>query len=341
MRNSQAQPPTPPGARAEFHVIVIVVLVVLAGIVLGADGRLFPIIISIAGGVAILLALVIALLAIPNVPQHFADLWRKVGGRDKRIAGLLALVATITVVAIMFNPFHTNTPVYYDTSDTSPTASTASATISPTATASATASASATSTPGLTPVLQQPAPGCNNPAGVIWDNSLPGTMTSCTNSGLLMQQTSSRYYAESNLDSVNNTFYSQIIFRACVQAQFQNPRDTNTWAAIIVQTPSTNGVAGGSIFALNPTGQWQLQQVASASSIPLIGSGTVAIQSSDPITLCVTVRNGLLSATINGQQVGQFANTPPSAPSVTGLMVQLPDAAPSSLVLFSNFELDQ
>src|SRR5258708_4864618 len=119
---------------------------------------------------------------------------------------------------------------------------------------SGTSTPTKTSTPLWHPLLRQSAPNCNNPPGAVWYVHSRGTSVSCTGSSLVMRQIA-KYYAEADLVQVNGSTYSQTKFRVQVQVTFQNPQDTMTQAALLVQTPAAVNAVGGYIFVLGPLGQ--------------------------------------------------------------------------------------
>ncbi len=197
-----------------------------------------------------------------------------------------------------------------------------------------------TPTPTWQPLLVEAAPDCNNPAGTSWNPSLPGTVVSCSNGGLLMQQTSASYYAELDLTQAGGGYYSQTNFRVQVDATFMNTSDNSTWAALLVQTPVPQGAVGGFIFVLNPAGQWQLQQVITGTSIPVVASGTTSINPGQATNITIIVQNATLYGYVNGNQVLAWSDSSTVSPALTSLMVERLRAAPSSNVLYTNYELD-
>jgi len=193
--------------------------------------------------------------------------------------------------------------------------------------------------PTWQPLLQEAAPDCNNPAGTTWNLSQPAII-SCSNGGLLMQQTSASYYAELDLTQAGGGYYSQTNFRVQVDATFMNTSDTSTWAALLVQTPASQGAVGGFIFVLNPAGQWQLQQVITGTYIPIVASGSTSINPGQATNMMIVVQNGTLYGYINSNQVLAFNDSSTVSPALTSLMVERLRAAPSSYVLYTNYELD-
>ena len=156
-----------------------------------------------------------------------------------------------------------------------------------------------------------------------------------------MEQTVSTFYGEMDLMKVKGNRYDQTNFRVQVDIAFQNPNDPSTWAALTFQSPADVTVAGGYIFTLSPSGAWTLQQVVSGTNIPTVGQGTVSIDPHRVVHMEVIVQSGELFAFINGQQVTTLPDSLNTSPSVVGLLVERQNAAPSSLVEFSNFELDK
>ena len=191
------------------------------------------------------------------------------------------------------------------------------------------------------PLLFQSAPNCNNPSGTTWVFPLPATRSTCSAKGLLMQKMAKGYYAETDLDDVDGTPYDQTKFRTHVQVRFQNPDDTSTRAAFLVQTPQAPGVAGGYICTLNSSGQWQLLRVDGATNIPVVRQGAVTIDLSRPTTITVEVLNGTLYCGINGVWVISWPDKLNLSPSSVSLMVLIDTSQSSSPVEFSQFELDQ
>jgi hypothetical protein len=190
-------------------------------------------------------------------------------------------------------------------------------------------------------LLKQTAPNCNNPLGAEWYVHSGGTRFTCSTSGSVLEQTTSSYYAEVDLMKVKASSYDQTNFRVQVDVAFQNPNDPSTWAALTVQSPANINIAGGYIFTVSPTGAWVLQQVVSAQSIPPVGQGTVTINPQQVVQMRVIVQKDVLSAYINGKEVISIDDNLNTSPSIVGLMVERQNAAPSSLVEFSNFELDK
>jgi hypothetical protein len=189
-------------------------------------------------------------------------------------------------------------------------------------------------------ILKQATP-CNNPPIAEWYVHSGGTHYTCYSSGGVMEQTTSSYYAEMDLMKVNGSSYNQNNFRVQDDIAFQNPNDPSTLAALTVQSPADISIPGGYIFTLSPSGYCTLQQVVSSQSLPLVGQASVTIDPHQKVHMMVIVQNNVLSAYINGKQVITVADNLSTSPSVIGLMVERERAAPSSLVEFSNFELDK
>ena len=112
-------------------------------------------------------------------------------------------------------------------------------------------------------------------------------------------------------------------------------------ASLLVQTPQAQGVAGGYILALNPIGQWQLQDTKSATDIPVVRHGIIPIHSSQPITITIEVINKTLYASINDHWVIAYPDTLNASPAAVSFLVERPGEAHSSPILFSNFYIDQ
>lgn len=190
-------------------------------------------------------------------------------------------------------------------------------------------------------ILKQSVPNCNNSSGANWYVHSGGTRYTCYSSGGAMQQTTSTYYAEMDLMQVKGHSYGQINFRVQVAVAFQTPDDTSTWAALTVQSPANISVPGGYIVTLSPAGICELQQVVTSQSIPTIAQVSVNIDPHRLVKMMVTVQNGILYVFINNQQVISHADNLTASPSIVGLMVERQNVSPSSLVRFSNFELDE
>jgi hypothetical protein len=144
-----------------------------------------------------------------------------------------------------------------------------------------------------------------------------------------------------DLEQVQGRPYNQTNFLVKVQITFQNPRDTSTWAAVIVQTPLQRGASGGYVFALNPNGQWQLKNIVNGRDQP-VKQGMANINP-QLVTMTVRVQDHVLSSYINNKQVISYSGDPVNfnaSSSEIGLVVERIPAAPSSFVQFSNFELD-
>lgn len=243
------------------------------------------------------------------------------------VVGLLGIIGTV-IGAVITGGFG-----YLDNNHSSPTP-TATAEL-PAITTSAGAP-TATTPSSLKTVLMQPTPVCNNPNGTSWHNANTSAVSySCPGNGLLMQQISSTVYAEFDLMQVNGTTYSQTNFRTQVQATFQNPNDCNTWAAMTFQSPPAS--AGGYIFGVAACGQWRLQEVDSATNIPIKGNGRTS--AAQTVTITILVQDGVFIGSINGQQVISYHVGNPPGEAEVGLLVELDNAAPSSEVLYSNFVL--
>jgi Ig-like domain from next to BRCA1 gene len=187
------------------------------------------------------------------------------------------------------------------------------------------------------PILQEQSPTCSSSDAAVWTVPNPGmTGRNCTNSFLEMQQLHN-YYAEDDLTSVNGNGYNQTNFRVQVQVTFPSPGDSNTWAALVIQSPQ--GSCGGLIFALNASGHWQLQNVRSCTSLPVVGSGTIGLDAGQATTVTIQVQNNVLLASINGLQVLSYNDSPNPSQALVGLMV-MSSTIPSTLIHYENFELD-
>jgi len=202
------------------------------------------------------------------------------------------------------------------------------------------------STPTMTPtpqvwhmLLRQLAPNCNNPQGVVWYVHSKGTSLSCSGSALAMQQIS-KYFAEVDLVQVDGSTYSQTKFRVQVQVTFQNPHDIMTMAALLVQTPAAVNAVGGYLFVLSPAGKWYLQNVTATGGTQIVTNGSVSINSSQPVTITVEVRNSMLHCFINNRPVVSYTDNLNPSPGQVGLLVEGPSVGERSSVLYSNFELD-
>ena len=189
-------------------------------------------------------------------------------------------------------------------------------------------------------ILKQPAPNCNNPLGVSWYVYLGGTHYICYSTGGVMQQTTSKVYAEMDLTKVKDASYNQNYFRMQTDIAFQNPGDTSTGAALLVQTPAAAGTPGGYIFAVSPDGHCELQYIETDQTIPVEAQASVNIDSHQLVQMIVIVQDDELYAYVNGQQVFSHTDNLGSSPSDVSLMVERQNAGPSSLIEFSNFELD-
>lgn len=140
------------------------------------------------------------------------------------------------------------------------------------------------------------------------------------------------------MNEVNGTTYDQNTFRLVVRVAFPAPIDSSTLASVILRTP-VNG-CGGYIFTLAPSGQWQLQEVATCTDIPTVASGKVSINPSQPNTLVFVGQNGTLSASINGTTVlSSYGDGSQVVNGEVGLIVER-QGGTSSNVEYSDFELD-
>jgi hypothetical protein len=216
-----------------------------------------------------------------------------------------------------------------------------SASLTPTPTTTNPTATNATLLPThMHPILTQVAPGCDNPKGVVWYIHKDTTNPSCKSSGLVMQQIGT-FYAEMDLQKVKNGYYNQTNFFVKVQVTFQNPSDTTTLAAIIVQTPTPVNQVGGLIFTLSSEGNWQLQDVEGPTTIPTVRHGMASnIDPHQSITMEVMVQNDVLEGLINGQLVTSYHDILDPSPGEVGLMLQSSSAPTLTTIQFSTFELD-
>jgi len=72
----------------------------------------------------------------------------------------------------------------------------------------------------------------------------------------------------------------------------------------------------------------------------LLKNGSVSINSSQPVTITVEVRNSMLQGFINNRSVVSYTDNLNPSPGQIGLLVEGPAAGERSSVLYSNFELD-
>jgi hypothetical protein len=157
----------------------------------------------------------------------------------------------------------------------------------------------------------------------------------CTQSGIYVKQTSRTFPELDLLDT-----YSQTSFQAQVQVLFTKPRDTSTYAAMIVQTPPTATPCGGYIIELKPSGEWLIQQVLPNCQYQLKLSQVITLPPGQPVTIKAVVSNGTLIASVNDHslQLDDPVSLTPGQ-GVTGLMVMGIGKSVSSEVRFSNFSL--
>ena len=149
-----------------------------------------------------------------------------------------------------------------------------------------------------------------------------------------------KYYAEADLVQVNGSTYSQTKFRVQVQVTFQNPQDTMTQAALLVQTPAAVNAVGGYIFVLGPLGQWNLQFVTPTGGTQNVASGSVSINSSQLVKMTAEVQSNVFYGFINNQQVVTYKDNLNPLPGQVGLLVEGHPGDLKSSILYSNFELD-
>ncbi len=181
----------------------------------------------------------------------------------------------------------------------------------------------------------QQRPYCDN--GSPWQSVGTPTLDCSSGNGLVMSQYGNEY-AEVDLDTPNGTQnYNQTLFRWGAQAALLNPGDTSVWATLIVQTPQDANQYGGFMLAVNSQGAWRLQQILSATNIPTVGGGQVALNPGQ-FTLQLRVENGTLYALINGQKVAQLLESLNPQPGAVGLLEES-DHPTSSAILWSNVDL--
>lgn len=255
--------------------------------------------------------------------SNFRKLWQQAYRKFSAIAGPIAAIIILAIPYFLFGQV-----------------SGLSFSLHPTPTVNFTPIPTQTPTKWV-PVLKQFAPNCNNPKGVEWYVYSGGTHYFCYNSGVVMQQISSTAYGEMDLTKVNGISYNQTNFRVQVQVAFQNPGDTTTWASLLVQTPAAVGVPGGYIFTLSPDGHWEIQYIVFYKSITIVAQNSVTIVPRQLVKMTVIVQSSELYAFVNDQQVTSNADDLGNVPSDVGLIIERQNAAPSSLVQFSNFELDR
>lgn len=293
---------------------------IVCGIILFASGKLPPLIAAIASGIQALILFLVALFG--GVGRAGQNLLQRVWEHAQRPLGILLGIGIASCIAVAIGFFgqsgeNTTTEVLRN----------------------APSAPLATLTAGKWhPLVKQAAPDCKNPSGTAWFVHSDGTFLRCDGAYSLMQRTSPQYYADMELVQVNNSTYNQTTFRVQVQVTFQNPSDTQTAAAILVQTPAQVNAVGGYLLVLNSTGNWQLQDVITGTNIPVVARGMVSINPNKPVLMTVVVKAGLLVGYINDQVVVWYNDDLNPSPGQVGLEVQGP--APSSPIFYSNFELD-
>jgi len=193
-------------------------------------------------------------------------------------------------------------------------------------------------TPTPTPkyTFTQMAPFCNNPTGTTWSVPGPGIKASCSSEGLTLQSISN-LYAQVELNTINEKPYYQNNFLVQVQIKFQNPNDSQTKAALIIQTPQ--GSFSGYIFTINSVGQWDLQQIISGNQIITTTAGSVNIAPSRPVTIKLVAQDKMLYGFINAERVVSMNNNLKPSPNQVGLLVEQ-NGNTSSPITFSNFMLE-
>lgn len=171
-----------------------------------------------------------------------------------------------------------------------------------------------------------------NPSPWRWS---PAGAARCTASGVYIKQTSGAFPKLTLLDT-----YTQTSFQAQVQVLFANPRDSRTYAGMIVQTPPTATACSGYLIQLKPSGEWSIQQVLPNCQYQLKQSQKITMQAGQPVTMTAVVQNGTLTASVNDHTL-QVSDPVSLAPGqgVTGLMVMGIGKSVSSEVRFSHFSL--
>ncbi len=293
---------------------------IVCGILLSAFGKLPPTIAIIASGIQGVILFIVAVFGAvgKTAKNFFGNIWKSA---RRPLSALLGIVVA-SIIALAIGLFSQS-----GESATTPVLRNAPS-----------ASLSTLTAMKWHPLLKQPAPNCNNPRGTAWFVHVDGTYLTCRGSYLLMQRISPQHYADMELVQVNNHIYNQTAFRVQVQVMFQNPSDTQTAAALLVQTPAQVSAVGGFLLVLNSTGYWQLQNVITGTNIPVVRSGSVTINPNTPVLMTVVVKDGLLVGYINGQAVVWYNDDLNPSPGQVGLEVQGP--TPSSPIFYSNFELD-
>ncbi len=330
-RNKEQPQQQPPQARGRATLLLTCFWMIVWGIILGALLYAFqilsPLVLLFAAAAAAIITVIGVLIGLiiepPAIRGYFGTIWKNANRTLSVWGGLFAVI-------IILGGSYVFTFKYISPLPPEPTSTTGQG-VTP----------NATQGPKWVSILKQRVPNCNNPPGAVWYVHTGGTRYTCSSSGGLMEQTTSSYYAEVDLMKVQGSSYDQTNFLVQYDIAFQNPNDPSTWAAVTVQSPADINVAGGYIFTLSPSGAWTLQQVVSATNIPTVKQATVNIDPRQVVQMKVIVQNDILSAYINGQQVTTIPDNLSMSPSVVGLMVERQNLAPSSLVEFSNFDLDK
>ena len=331
-RGQPANTPTPPTPMSQRQATILLTCLytlvwgVLWGIILTSIQKLPPVFGAIATGIqgflsfgAVVLGAVLGTIYAKDIRSFFERIWKNARRVLSLSLGLILSIAIAICLVLISIPI----------SQASVGSASGKLLPPPIATLAATK---------RHPLLKQKAPNCNNPNGTSWFVHEYGTYLSCSGLYLLMQRISPNSYADMELVQVNNAVYNQTTFRVQVQVTFQNPTDTGTFAAVLVQTPAQQNAVGGYIFTLNSEGQWQLQDVISGTNIPNVRSGEVSIDPSKPVTIAVGVRDGLLVGYINDQLIVSYNDNLNPLPGQVGLLVE--GHSPSSPIFYSNFELD-
>lgn len=174
---------------------------------------------------------------------------------------------------------------------------------------------------------------------IIPPNMQEGTPSPvCNQSKLQLQQISPRadHYAEVDLKSVNNRPYNQTSFMLKVSLTFIQ-EDVYTYGCLIVQTPA--GSPGGYIICINDRGAWQLQDATDITRP--VKSGNINTKLAQKINFTMMVQSGLLSYSINGQNMPSINENSShiSSDGQIGLIVEKTDATQSAPVIYTDFGL--
>lgn len=178
-------------------------------------------------------------------------------------------------------------------------------------------------------------PFCEANQGGFWRVSLPGTALSCTNAGLAMWQNTSENDAKVLLDQSGGDDANPS-YGVGVNVAFQRPGDTQTWAGVIVQSPSDSNVGGGYIFKITSAGQWQLQHILNTTFTAVIARGVVSVNPKRVGLRVAVPDNGKLYCYVNGKQVFSWRDGLDNPPGPIGLIVTRAHGM-SSTIVYSNF----